>query len=264
MFEILFKDYVNHFTKTSKADWSYEAGLVLLGAKKMYEAIGATEYFDRIVEYINFYVSEDGSLEHAEKACQDLYKIGLGKILCFLYEQEKGEKYKKVLDELVNRIRGMEDKYEALPLYLEYETKFNEKENYNDVYRCMKDARAVFQNEKVPMKNRMYDLMALIDMYENSSEEVFEQHKQYAIWFKAALRDALAYQQYEFNETAVIAYCMLKGCRLGILLQEKYQKLAEEMVCKLLELDFAEMKATGAVGIMAMAYAEYLMRSEIL
>lgn len=263
MFEAFFKDYINDFTQTSNVGWSYEVGLVLLGAKEMYEATGATEYFDLIVEYMNSYISEDGSLDYVNEACQDLYKIGLGKILCFLYEQGKGEKYKKALDKMVNHIRTMEDKYEVLPLYLEYETKFNEKENYNDVYRCMKDARAGFQNERVPMESRIYDLMVLIDMYENSSEEVFEQHKQYSIWFKAALKDVLVEQRYELEETAVIAYCILKGCRLGILLQEKYQRFAEEMVCKLLKLDFANMKAE-AVGTVAMAYAEYLMRSEIL
>lgn len=264
MFEASFKDYLKEITHISNSEWNYEAGMVLLGAKEIYEATGVAEYLELIEECMKKYVPEDGSLINLDEKSQDIYKIGFGKILCFLYEKTENKKYKIVLDSLVNHIRGMEDKYEALPLYLEYETKFNEKENYNDIYKYMKNARSCFQDVNLSFGCRIYDLLALIDMYENSSEEVFEQHKQYSIWFKEALKGILPYQQEDIKEVAVIAYCILKGCRLGILLQEKYQHIGEEMVCKLQNLDFAEMKATGGAGVAALAYAEYLRRSEVL
>lgn len=264
MFETYFKDYFKDFAQNSKSVWSCETGSVLLAAKEMYEATGEVDYYRNIVEYINFYIADDGTLINLNEESQDAYVMGLGKILCFLYEQDAKEKYKKALDVLVTHIRSMEDKYEELPLYLEFETKFNQKENYNDVYRCMKNSREYFKDEAVSLECCAYDLLALIDMYENSSEEVFEQHKQYFVWFKESLKAILGREQKGIKETAIIAYCILKGCRLGVLLQEKYQLLGEEMVCRLCGLDFAEIKADQGVGTVAMAYAEYLRRLEIL
>ncbi len=91
--------------------------------------------------------------------------------------------------------------------------------------------------------------MALIDLYELSSEEVFEQHKQYAVWFKEALKGVLKYQDAEsglfwqlialpevegnYLETsgsAMIAYSILKGCRLKVLQAEKYQAVGERIL----------------------------------
>jgi unsaturated rhamnogalacturonyl hydrolase len=190
--------------------------------------------------------------------------MGFGKILCFLCEQTKKEKYKIALDTLVNEVRQLEEKYVGLPLYLEYETKFNEKENYNDIYRCMKCARAYFEDEAVSFKCLVNDLMTLIDMHENASEEVFDQYKQYAIWFKGTLKKILACQYKETEESARIAYCILKGCRLGALIQEKYQHIGEGIVQELLAKDNKEFKDLYQIGASAMAYAEFLKRSEVL
>ena len=129
MFEASFKDYLKEITQNSDSVWNNEAGIALLAAKEMYEAVGEAAYFELIEEDIKRYVSEDGSLVRLDENSQAIYKIGFGKILCFLYEKTENNKYKKVLDNLISHIRGMEDMYEALPLYLEYETKFKKK-NY--------------------------------------------------------------------------------------------------------------------------------------
>ena len=262
MFEKYFKDYLKEFTQTSKSVWSYEAGVVLLGAKAMYEATGQTYYYERIAEYMDHYILDDGSFRDLDTTEVNPDNISAGKILCYLYEQTKEEKYKTALETLMNMLRRNPDM--SLPLYLEYETKYNEKENYNDVYRRMKNARKLFLNEKLHLDCRANDLMALIDMYENSSEEVFEQHKQYSIWFKEALKGILPCQHKEAQGTAIIAYCILKGCRLGILQKEKYQHIGEQIVQELLRQNLAEVNAAQGIGAAALAYAEFLRRSEEL
>ena len=269
MFETCFKAYLKEFTQTSKPVWSYDAGVVLLGAKEMYEATGQTCYYEQLVEYMNHYILDDGSFLDLDETEVNTDKISSGKILCYLYEQTKEEKYKIALDTLMNMLRryigtAIDDVYTSLPLYLEYETKYNEKENYNDVYMRMKNARNLFANERLSLSCKMRDLMALIDMYENSSEEVFEQHKQYSIWFKKALKGILTYQYKETQISAIVAYCILKGCRLGILLKEKYQYIGEEIVQELLKQNFGELKDAQDIGTTALAYAEFLKRSEEL
>lgn len=262
MFEKYFKGYLKDFIQTNRPIWNYETGILLLGAKEMYVATGEVEYCNQIEAYMNHYILEDGSFKEEIKA--DQYKMGFGQILCFLYEQTKNEKYKIAMETLVNDIKNMKENYVGLPTYLEYETKFNEKENYNDVYKSMKNARKLFEDEALALKCSVYDLMVLIDMHENSSEEVYEQHKQYAIWFKEALKKVMKCDYKGSDEAVIIAYCMLRGCRLGILLQEKYQYIAEAIVENVVSNEFADNAALETVGTAAMAYAEFLRRSEVL
>jgi unsaturated rhamnogalacturonyl hydrolase len=97
-------------------------------------------------------------------------------------------------------------------------------------------------------------LMALVDTMDNMSFEIFEQYKKLEGIFKQILHGLLQYQDKEsrlfyqvvdrgdtvgnYLETsgsAMIAYAILKGCRMGILLSEKYAGVGEEILNSLLE-----------------------------
>lgn len=157
--------------------------------------------------------------------------------------------------------------YMALPFLLEYETKYNHNENCGDVYSQMKHVRELMYDENDHLYRHAYDekkvmiwadpktglshnywirsigwhLMALIDLYEISDEEIFEQHKAYADWFKEALSGVMEHQDpetklfyqlaalpdvkgnyLETSGSAMVAYSILKGCRLGVLQSEKW------------------------------------------
>jgi len=300
MFESYFKKYLEDFAGNPKPLWNYEAGVTLLGAKAMYEVTGDEEYYQRIVEHMDHYILPDGTIRYLDVNERNLDKINSGKILFYLYEKTGEQRYMTALETLVDLLHKhprtstgnfwhkeiypyqiwLDGLYMGLPLYLEYETKYNQKENYNDIFSQMTNVRRLLYNPDKQLYYHAYDekkvmywadketglshnfwlrsigwhLMALIDMYEISSEEVFEQHKQYAIWFKEALRGVLRYQDpesklfyqlidlpdepgnyLETSGTAMIAYCILKGCRLGVLLSEKYRHIGEEILEQLLK-----------------------------
>lgn len=298
--EQYFRDYLVKFARDDKPLWNYEAGVTLLGAQWLYEVSGDVFYKDRIVEFMDHHIMEDGTIKYLDVNELNLDKINSGKILFFLYEQTGEERYKKALETLIDMLHRhprtstgnfwhktiypyqiwLDGLYMALPLYLEYETKFNNNENCNDVYSQMENVRRLMYSEKDHLYYHAYDekkvmiwadketglshnfwlrsigwhLMALIDLYEISSEEVFEQHKQYADWFKEALKGVLEYQDpesglfyqlialpdvegnyIETSGSAMVAYSILKGCRMGVLNEEKYRPLGEKMLNDLLD-----------------------------
>lgn len=293
-----FRDHLIRSTQGNKPLWNYEAGVILLGAQRLYEVTGDDFYKDRIVEFMNRHIMPDGTIKYLDVNELNLDKINSGKILFFLYEQTGEERYKKALDTLIDMLHRhprtstgnfwhktiypyqvwLDGLYMALPLYLEYETKYNNKENYNDVFSQMQNVRRLLYSEKDHLYYHAYDekkvmiwadketglshnfwlrsigwhLMALIDLYEISSEEVFEQHKQYADWFKEALKGVLEYQDpesklfyqlialpeaegnyLETSGSAMIACSILKGVRLGVLQEEKYRHIGEEILMAL-------------------------------
>jgi unsaturated rhamnogalacturonyl hydrolase len=97
-------------------------------------------------------------------------------------------------------------------------------------------------------------LMALVDTMDEMSEEIFEQYKTLEELFKEGITGILQYQDKEsklfyqlidrkdvsnnYLETsgsAMVAYAILKGCRMGALQKEKYQHIGEEIVISLVD-----------------------------
>lgn len=305
MFEAYFKKYLENFAKNPKPVWNYEAGVTLLGAKVMYEITGDELYYQRIVEHMDHYILPDGSIRYLNPDERNLDRINSGKVLFYLYERTGEERYKIALDTLMDLVHKhprtstgnfwhkdiypyqiwLDGLYMGLPLYLEYETKYNDKKNYGDVFSQMVNVRKLMYNEEKQLYYHAYDekkvmywadpetglshnywlrsigwhLMALIDLHEICSQEVFEQHKAYADWFKEALRGVLKYQDpetklfyqlvdlpdvpgnyTETSGTAMVAYSILKGVRLGVLQSEKYRHIGEEILEELLKQKLVE------------------------
>ena len=203
----------------------------------------------------------------------------------------------------------LSDLYLTLPFYIEYENRFNGKANYNDIYSQMTQVRKLlFDPEKHLYRSAMdragqsrpcsgavpryslrpmgFHLMTLIDLFDLSSEEVFEQHMQYAIWLKEALRGILprmdsacnlfpsflaqqdsAGNSFDIPGSAMVAYAVLKGCRLGALLSEKYRETGEQILRAVIQTQTAQSGApcpdpgrdeTCEQGTIMLACSEYL------
>lgn len=157
--------------------------------------------------------------------------------------------------------------YMAQPFYMAYETRFHSKERYNDILNQFENVRKYLYDEKKGLYYHAYDekkqqfwcskqtgcspnfwlrsmgwyLMALVDVMDAMSFEIYEQYRRYAALFKEAVRGILQYQDpktglfyqvidqgdiegnyLETSGSAMVAYAILKACRMGILLKEKY------------------------------------------
>lgn len=270
-----------------KTYWNYEDGTVLLGVKQLYEATGDEKYFKFIEDYLKYFIKDDGTIDHYEPEKYNIDSINSGKILFFMYDKTGDEKYRKAIEIMMNQLRSqprcacgnffhkgiypnqiwLDGLYMAQPFYMEYETRYEKKEKYNDIISQFDNVQKLLYNKERGLCYHAYDeakeqfwadkktgcspnfwlrsmgwyLMALVDTMDSMSFEIFEQYKKLEGIFKQMLNGILQYQDKEsklfyqivdrgdtvgnYLETsgsAMIAYAILKGCRMGVLLKEKY------------------------------------------
>ncbi len=303
-----FEQYVTSYLKdyrNAKSDWNYEDGCVLMGASLLYQVTGDEYYKSFIVHYMEKFINEDGSINCYNKEHYNIDSINAGKVLFFLYDETKEEKYRTAIEVLMDQLRcqprtksnnfwhkkiypnqvWLDGLYMAQPFYMEYETRFNQKKNYNDILSQYKNVRKFLYNEDKKLYYHGYDeariqpwadkntgvssnfwlramgwyIMGLIDTMDKTSKEIFEHYKTLETLFKESIQGILLYQDKEsklfyqiidradiennYLETsgsAMIAYGILKGCRLGVLQKEKYQAIGEKIIDSLLENKLVE------------------------
>lgn len=273
-------------------EWCYEDGCVYMGAKAMYEATKDSLYLDFLIQHVSYFVEEDGTIKGYDRDTFNIDNINAGKILFYLYESTKEEKYRKAIEILMEQLRNhprtncgnfwhkniypnqiwLDGLYMAQPFYMEYETKYDNKEKYFDILNQFKNVRKYLFNEEKQLYYHAYDesrtriwsnkdtgcspnfwirsmgwyLMALIDTYEKTSEEIFEHYNTYKELFKEAIKGMLQYQDsnsklfyqlidladikgnyLETSGSIMVAYSLMKGCRMGALQVEKYEAIGE-------------------------------------
>lgn len=298
-----FERYVTSYLtdyQNAKKDWNYEDGCVLMGAVMLYQATKNERYKDFVVNYMKNYINSDGSINHYDKEQYNIDSINTGKILFFLYNETKDERYRVAIEVLMDQLRNqprtkssnfwhkkiypnqiwLDGLYMAQPFYMAYETKFNQKKNYKDIIEQFENVRKYLYNDDKKLYYHGYDearvqlwadkatglssnfwlraigwyLMALIDTMDEMSEEVFEQYKFLEHIFKEGIKGILQYQDkdsklfyqvidkvninnnyLETSGSAMVAYAIIKGCRLGALLKDKYQQIGEDIINSLIQ-----------------------------
>lgn len=143
----------------TKPRWSYPNGLVLKGAKGVYEDTGDEIYRDYITAYVDTLVTEEGEIKTYERETFNIDNINSGKILLYLYEETGNEKYRKAaellrgqLDDHPRTSEGgfwhkkiyinqmwLDGLYMGQPFYAQYTKMFEEgeeaEEAYNDIVK---------------------------------------------------------------------------------------------------------------------------------
>lgn len=238
--------YIDSFLKNYhnyKEKWNYEDGCVLIGARQMYEATGEQTYFDFIEKYLKQFVTEDGIIANYELEKYNIDSINAGKILFFMYEKTGQEKYRKAIEFIMNQLREhprckcgnffhkeiypnqiwLDGLYMAQPFYMEYETKYDNKEKYSDIISQFVNVQKFLYDEDKGLCYHAYDeaheqfwadpktgcspnfwlrsmgwyLMALVDTMDAMSQEIYEQYRTLQDIFKKMLHGILQYQDAE-------------------------------------------------------------------
>ena len=305
------KEYLLNY-HNYKDYWNYEDGCILIGCEQMYEATKEEFYKKFITDYVDSFVTEDGTIVNYEKDKNSLDSMNAGKIFFFLYKETKEDKYYRAIEYIMKQLRSqprteggnfwhkkiypnqiwLDGLYMALPFYMEYETVFNKKENYNDIIKQFTNVRKYIFDDKKQLYYHAYDesrsqewldketglsksfwlrsmgwyLMSLIDTIDAMSIEIFEAFKTLEGLFKEAVKGILQYQDKdnkmfyqiidrsdvegnytETSGTSMIAYAILKGCRLGVLSEEKYKKRAEEILASVIANKLATKDGTSVL-----------------
>ena len=293
------KEYLKEY-QPFKAYWNYEDGCVLMGAKQLYEATGDAFYEEFLMDFVDKFIDEDGTINNFQVGKNSIDNINCSKVLFFLYEKTGNEKYRKAIEFTMNELRKhprcecgnffhkaiypyqiwLDGLYMAQPFYMEYETKFDRKEKYQDIVSQFENAQKYLYDEKKGLCYHAYDekkaqfwadpqtgrsanfwlrsmgwyLLALVDTMDNMSKEIYESYRVLQDIFQTAIHGILQYQDpeeklfyqvidqrgvegnyLESSGSAMVAYAILKGCRIGALLPEKYLPIGREIFEKLEE-----------------------------
>ncbi|MDE7181444.1 MAG: glycoside hydrolase family 88 protein [Clostridia bacterium] len=281
------------------AAWNYIDGCMMTSLYSIYKQTGKKSYLEFIDEFVDYYVSEDGSIRGYELDTYNVDNINEGRVLFDLYRETKKEKYKKAIELLYSQLKTqprtaignfwhkkiypeqvwLDGLYMAQVFYTRYETEFNGGKNYADivkqfqnVYDNMYDktkrlyyhgwdySKTAFWADKKTGLSKSFWLrsvgwytVGLVDAISYFSDEAKEHKAQLIRIFKDTIEGLERYidpdkkmfwqvvdqggKQGNYLETsgsAMIAYAMMKGARLGFV-DKKFATVGEQVfngICK--------------------------------
>ncbi len=266
-----------------KSGWNYIDGCMILALLEIYQATGEEKYYEFADAFINHRVTEDGAIDGYKVEEYNLDNVNAGKTLFALYELNGKEKYRKAIELIYSQVQTqprteegnfwhkkiypnqvwLDGMYMGQPFYMEYETKFNNKKNYKDIFSQFDNVVKYLRDEKTGLYYHGYDAgkevfwcdketglsqnfwlralgwysMALLDtLYKCEPGEEYQEEYEKLKNVYVELMDAMLKVQHEsglwyqlpalggkepnYLETSgssIMAYCLLKGVRLGFL-----------------------------------------------
>lgn len=268
------------------AGWNYVDGCMILAMLEIYQVTGEKEYYDFADAFIDYRVAEDGTIAGYHVEEYNIDSVNAGKTLFALYALNGKEKYRKAIDLIYSQIQTqprteegnfwhkkiypnqvwLDGLYMGQPFYMEYETKFNGKKNYQDIFDQFSNVVKHMRDEKTGLYYHVYDAskkafwcdkqtglsrnfwlraigwysMALLDTLSKCEpgEEYQEEYDNLKKVFVQLMQDMLKFQAengmwyqlpalggkepnyLETSGSAIMAYSLLKGVRLGFLPEE--------------------------------------------
>lgn len=281
-----------------KSGWNYIDGCMILAILETYKTTKEEKYLKFADAYIDYRVNEDGTITGYSVEKYNLDDINAGKTLFELYDLTGKEKYRKAIDLIYSQLEGqprtkegnfwhkkiypnqvwLDGLYMAQPFYMEYETRFHEKQNYKDIFQQFFIVAEKMRDEKTGLYYHAYDSskemfwcdketglsknfwlralgwysMALLDtLYKADSSygEDYEKLKQIfmdlmdsmlkfqdesGMWYQVVNLGGKEKNYLETSGSAIMAYSLLKGTRLGFLPEKyrEYGKKAFDGICE--------------------------------
>ena len=153
--------------KGGKSGWNYIDGCMILAMIETWKITGEKKYLDFAEAYIDHRVQEDGTIKGYNPDDYNIDNVNAGKTLFLLYDITGKEKYRKAIDVIYGQLKGqprtsegnfwhkkiypnqvwLDGMYMVEPFYMRYETEFNGKKNYYDIYKHFTNVRENMFNE---------------------------------------------------------------------------------------------------------------------
>lgn len=272
----------------AKAGWNYIDGCMILALLEIYHATGEKKYYEFADAFIDYRVHDDGTIDGYSVEEYNIDNVNAGKTLFSLYELNGKEKYRKAIDLIYSQVQTqprteegnfwhkkiyphqvwLDGMYMGQPFYMEYETKFNNKKNYVDIFSQFANVVKYLRDEETGLYYHGYDAsksvfwcdketglsqnfwlralgwysMALLDTLNKCEPEGYEaeyenlkkvyvdlmdamlkfQHES-GLWYQLPALGGKEPNYLETSGSSIMAYCLLKGVRLGFL-PESYRE----------------------------------------
>jgi len=163
------------FSKASK--WNYIDGCMIKAVLDLFYATGEQRYFDFVKNFIDYYVSDDGTILGYSVDEYNCDNINMGKVLFDLHKATGEEKYKKAINLLYLQLQShprieagnfwhkkiypnqvwLDGLYMVQPFYMDYEMRFNGRKNYQDIFRQFKNVFEIMRDKKSGLFYHGYD-----------------------------------------------------------------------------------------------------------
>ncbi len=211
-------DYVDYLIANSSAEapmwniekvrsgkpnkWNYIDGCMITACLSLYKTTGDEKYLEFSKEFIDYFVQPDGSIKTYDPKEYNLDNVNQGKNLFILYDIYGDEKYRKAIDTIRSQ------------LFTQPRTKEG-----NFWLRAMG-----------------WFLVAMVDVLERMDEQLYNEYRGIMAMLKQAVEDMHKFQDeqtgmfwqvidhpeaegnyLETSGTALFAYAVLRGVRLGYL-----------------------------------------------
>lgn len=160
-----------------KAGWNYIDGCMILALLETYNTTGEKKYLDFADAFIDHRVQEDGTIAGYSVEEYNIDNVNAGKTLFQLYDITGKEKYRKAIDLIYSQIKGqprteegnfwhkkiypnqvwLDGLYMGQPFYMEYETRFNDREHYADIFSQFANVVKYMRDEETGLYYHGYD-----------------------------------------------------------------------------------------------------------
>ena len=195
-----------------KAGWNYIDGCMILALLETYNTTGEKKYLDFADTFIDHRVQEDGTIAGYSVEEYNIDNVNAGKTLFQLYDITGKEKYRKAIDLIYSQIKGqprteegnfwhkkiypnqvwLDGLYMGQPFYMEYETRFNDRKHYADIFSQFANVVKYMRDEETGLYYHGYD----------ASKSIFWCYKETGLsnnfwlraigWYSMALLDTLS------------------------------------------------------------------------
>ncbi|MCR5216575.1 MAG: glycoside hydrolase family 88 protein [Lachnospiraceae bacterium] len=202
---------IEKIKQNNKSTWNYIDGCMIKAVLAMYAISKDEKYLKFADEFIDCRVNEDGTINGYDIHEQNIDNVCAGTTLFDLYNITGKEKYRKAIDVVYSQLEIMprtesgnfwhkkiypkqvwlDGLYMGQPFYMEYETKFDHKKNYKDIFSQFK---FVIENMRNPLNGLYFHAM-------DTSKEAFWCDKQTGLsqmcwlrasgWYAMALVDTI-------------------------------------------------------------------------
>ncbi len=279
-----------------KSTWNYIDGCMIKAVLEMYAISKDEKYLKFADDFIDYRVNEDGTIDGYNVGEKNIDNVNAGKTLFELYDITGKEKYRKAIDLVYSQIEIMprcesgnfwhkdiypnqvwlDGMYMGQPFYMEYETRFNNRKNYDDIFsqfkfvienlrnplnglyfHAMDTSREAFWCDKVTGLSQLTWLRAigwysmslldtldkvdnsdhkydaeckmLQDAYADLMESMIKYQDESGMWYQVVNYGGMDKNYLETSGSAIMAYSLFKGVRLGYL-PESYAQYAEKAI----------------------------------
>ncbi len=204
-----------------KSSWNYIDGCMIKALMDFSRISGRKEFYDYAEAFIDYRVNEDGTINGYSVEKYNLDDINSGKTLFELYRLTGKEKYSLAVQHVYSQVKDqprtregnfwhkliypnqvwLDGFYMVQPFYMQYDTAFNGRKNYDDIFAQFKNARNHMRDSETGLYFHGYDCsheifwcdretglsrtfwlrsmgwfaMALVDTLEQCDEEGFEE-----------------------------------------------------------------------------------------